>query len=165
MIFMGLFIVGLVTGLIHWLIRRKTGIFLAETLLLHQMFFLGVSMTISFTGHVFMSESVAAQIGWVSNGFQKELGIVSLGIGVCGFLGVKFRGAFWAPIVIISCIFFYGAAIVHLQELIAVNNFNPGNAFTIIPDLLGPTTMVVLGLLTMLKRKKTPGIRAQQETF
>lgn len=92
MIFMGLFLTGLVSGLIHWLIRRKNGAQLAETLLLHQLLFLGVAMTISFMGHVLMSEEIAAQIGWVSNGFQKELGYVSLGIGICGFLAVKFRG-------------------------------------------------------------------------
>lgn len=108
MIFMGLFLTGLVSGLIHWLLRRKNGALLAETLLLHQLFFLGVSMTISFFGHVLMSEQIAAQIGWVSNGFQKELGYVSLGIGICGFLAVRFRGAFWAPIIIIATVFFVG---------------------------------------------------------
>lgn len=41
------------------------------------------------------------------------------------------------------------AAIVHLQELISVDHFNAGNALTIIPDLLGPITMIVLGLLTI----------------
>lgn len=156
MIFMGLYILGLITGLIHWLIKRKTGIGLAETLLMHQLFLLGVAMIISFYGHIFMSEAIAAQIGWVSNGFQKELGIVSLGIGICGLLCVKFRGLFWAPVIIISAVFFCGAAIVHIQDLIVVNNLNPGNALMIIPDLLGPITMVVLGLLTIreLKHKK-----------
>lgn len=152
MIFMGLFILGLITGLIHWLIKRKTGIGLAETLLLHQLFFLGVSMLISAYGHIFMSEEIAAQIGWVSNGFQKELGMVSLGIGICGLLAIKFRGMFWAPIIIISAVFFFGAAIVHVQELIAVDNFNPGNTLTIIPDLLGPITMIILGLITIREK-------------
>lgn len=153
MIFMGLFIVGLITGLVHWFIKRKTGIGLAETLLLHQLFFLGISMFLSAYGHIFMSEEIAAQIGWVSNGFQKELGMVSLGIGICGFLAVKFRGLFWVPIIIISAVFFFGASIVHIQELIAVDNFNPGNVLTIIPDLLGPITMIVLGLLTIREKK------------
>ncbi|WP_296561853.1 DUF6790 family protein [uncultured Acetobacterium sp.] len=158
MIFMGLFLTGLVSGLIHWLIRRNNGALLAETLLLHQLFFLGVAMTISFMGHVLMSEEIAAQIGWVSNGFQKELGYVSLGIGICGFLAVKFRGAFWAPIIIISVVFFFGAALIHLRELLTLANFNPGNALIIIPDLLGPVTLVVLGLLTLREKRRSGAV-------
>lgn len=85
---------------------------------------------------------------------QKELGYVSLGIGICGFLVVKFRGAFWAPIIIIATVFFVGAALIHLQELLALGNFNPGNTLIIIPDLFGPVTLVILGLLTLPAKRR-----------
>lgn len=153
MVFFIIYLTALCTGLINWLVRRKKGAPFAEIMLVHQLFFLGIAMVISFYGQVFMSEEIAKQIGWVSNGFQKEIGMVSLGIGVCGLLSVRFRGMFWAPIIIIYSVFTVGSAINHIFEMITLNNFNVLNTLIVLPDLMIPVTMIILGLMVYRKKK------------
>ena len=88
MIFLGFYIIGLLAGIIAVILKkRRSTADIAETLLLYQLTItVCLSSLLGFVGHVFMSEQIAAQIGWVSNGFQKELGFVSLGIGIASFM-------------------------------------------------------------------------------
>ena len=65
-----------------------------------------------------MRKKVAKSIGWVSNGFQVELGFVSLGIGLCGILSYWFRDGFWLSTLIPITIFLIGAAFLHIKEMI-----------------------------------------------
>ena len=88
MIFLVFYIIGLLSGIIAVIIKkRRNTADIAETMLLYQLTVtVSLSSLMGFIGHVFMSEQIAAQIGWVSNGFQKELGFVSLGIGIASFM-------------------------------------------------------------------------------
>lgn len=126
--------------------------FLYVLCLMHLVFTVGFFGIFNFTGHVIMSEQVAASIGWVSNGFQKELGLVSLGIGICGILCWWFRDGFWLATTIPFSVFLLGAAVFHVNEMISESNFNSGNVVIIIPDILTPVTLIALQVI--LRRRK-----------
>jgi hypothetical protein len=86
----------------------------------------------NFTGHIILRKKVAKTIGWVSNGFQIELGIVSLGIGICGILCYWIRDGFWIATMIPFTTFLFGAAILHLIEMVRKKNYNSGNVIIIL---------------------------------
>lgn len=149
MIFLAFYIIGLLAGLIAVIIKKQRNIAdIAGTMLLYQ---LTVTVFLSslqgFIGHVLMSEQIAAQIGWVSNGFQKELGFVSLGIAIAGFLCIWYRGRFWLAVIIIFSTFYLGAAVIHIEEMLLIGNFNPLNVLPAISDILIPLTLIVCWLL------------------
>ena len=56
------------------------------------MLFLGMGWMLAGNSipHIFFGEATAKSIGWVSNGFQYEVGFASLGIGLAG-LGLALR--------------------------------------------------------------------------
>jgi len=93
-------------------------------------------------GHTLMSEQIAQSIGWTSNGFQQELGWVSLGIGIAGLLCFWIRDRFWWATAIPFSTFLLGAAGIHLVEIMEKGNLNPGNTWIILPDLLMPLTVL-----------------------
>ncbi len=104
--------------------------------------------------HAIMSERMARRIGWVSNAFQKELGWVSLGIGISGILCYWVRDGFWWATAIPFCTFLLGAAGLHVVEIVRKQNFHPGNTWIIIPDILMPVTLIVL---LILNAQSVPG--------
>ena len=149
MIFLGFYIIGLLAGIIAVILKkRRSTADIAETLLLYQLTItVCLSSLLRFVGHVFMSEQIAAQIGWVSNGFQKELGFVSLGIGIASFMCAWYRGKFWLAVIIIFSAFYLGAAVIHIKEMLLASNFNPLNVFPAISDILIPLTLIICWLL------------------
>ncbi|HBD00069.1 MAG TPA: hypothetical protein DC053_13055 [Lachnoclostridium sp.] len=66
----------------------------------------------NFFGHVILRERVAKSFGWESNGF------------------IPFS------------IFLFGAAILHIKEMVREKNFNKGNVIIILPDILIPLTII-----------------------
>ena len=143
MIFIINYIIGWILTLIYHFFNQSQG-FIYNACLGQLVFTLGFFGMFSFTGHVFMREKVARSIGWVSNGFQIELGIVSLGIGVCGIMCYWFRDGFWIATTVPFSVFMFGAAILHIKEIIKQKNFNKGNVVTILPDILMPLTIIFL---------------------
>lgn len=115
--------------------------------LVHLVFTVGFFGLFNFVGHVFKREQVAKSIGWVSNGFQIELGAVSLGIGLCGILCYWFRDGFWLATLIPFAVFLLGAAALHIQEMAVKKNYNVGNVLIVLPDILMPLTIAVLLVL------------------
>jgi Family of unknown function (DUF6790) len=98
-------------------------------------------------GHLCASEMVAASIGWQTSPFQQEVGAANLGIGISAvaatFLG---EGAGWA-VFLMAASFLWGAALVHVRDMIAEKNFAINNAGPIFWwDILTPATILV-GLL------------------
>lgn len=149
MIFLVFYIIGLLAGVIAVIIKKQRNVTdIAETVLLYQ---LSVTVFLSslqgFIGHVLMSEQIAAQIGWVSNGFQKELGFVSLGIAIASFLCIWYRGRFRLAVIIIFSSFYLGAAGVHIKEMLLIGNFNPLNVLPVISDVLIPLTLILCWFL------------------
>jgi hypothetical protein len=118
--------------------------FIYSACLVQLVFNVGFFGIFNFIGHVIMREKVAKTIGWVSNGFQIELGIVSLGTGICGILCYWIRDGFWIATVIPFTVFLFGAAILHVIEMIKKKNFNSGNVIIILPDIVMPLTLIIL---------------------
>lgn len=116
-----------------------------ELILRYHLFIsVGCGLLFNFIGHVFFSKMVADSIGWVSNGFQIELGFVSLGLGICGILSFKFKYEFGLAVIIPVSTFFIGAAIIHIKEIILTQNYHIGNVIPILPDILIPVTLTIL---------------------
>lgn len=102
----------------------------ADALLLHVTFWsLGIGGLFSFTGHVFASDLVAGYVGWpAGNPFQLEVGFANLGLGLAGLLAFRHpeRG-FRLALGIVASAFLAGAGGVHLADLRATGNLQPGN--------------------------------------
>ena len=90
--------------------------------------FYGVTTLLAGVQHVFHSEKIAALIGWQSNGFQRELGWMEIGLGIAGLMAVGLRGTILIAPILIGGVLFGGASLVHAQEMRTAHNFHPGNA-------------------------------------
>jgi len=146
MIYIISYFIGWIIGITFYFVSPENG-FINSVLLSHLVFTVGFFGIFNFIGHSLLSEKVAKSIGWISNGFQKELGYVSLGIGICGIFCFFFRDAFWLATIIPLSTFLFGAAFLHIKEIIITKNYKPGNTWIIIPDFLMPITLIVLWLL------------------
>jgi hypothetical protein len=74
--------------------------------------------------------------GRVSGGFQMELGFVSTGIGLVGFLSFWKEG-YWLPfIIIMEYIFVWGAGYTPILCMMQHNNIAPSNAGVVHWDFL-----------------------------
>lgn len=143
MVYLASYLVGWILAAIYCLISPGKG-FIHAALLTHLTFTVGFFGLFNFIGHSLFSERVAKRIGWVSNGFQKELGFASLGIGVCGILCPFYQDGLWLATIIPFSTFLLGAAWLHIREMIRSKNFNPGNTWIVLPDVLMPVTLIVL---------------------
>lgn len=103
------------------------------------LFSIGLANLYNFVLHVFFGKMTAGFIGWADSPFQREVGFASLGFAVVGLLA--FKGSFdlrLAAILGPAC-FLWGAAGVHVYEMISAHNFAPGNAGVIFySDILVP---------------------------
>jgi Family of unknown function (DUF6790) len=140
------YLLGWIIGITFYFTGREND-FINCVLLSHLVFTVGFFGLFNFIGHSFLSEKVANRIGWITNGFQKELGYVSFGIGICGIMCFYIRDTFWLATIIPFSTFLLGAAFLHSKEIIKTKNYKPGNTWIIIPDVLMPITLIVLWLL------------------
>lgn len=152
MIFLISWLIGIFAGIITIIFNKdiRTLSSIAENLLFYQLT-ITITLTsfIGFLGHVFKSDMVADFIGWQKGSlFQKELGYAELGQAIGGLLCIWMGREFYLAAIVIISPLYIGAAIVHIQEMIRVKNFKPGNAFMVIPDLLMPVTLMVLYYLS-----------------
>src|SRR6478736_7999523 len=103
------------------------------------LFSIGFSNLYNFVLHVFFGKLAASFIGWEDSPFQLEVGFASLGFAAIGLLA--FKGSFdmrLAAILGPAC-FLWGAAGVHIYQMITTRNFAPGNAGIIFySDILAP---------------------------
>src|SRR5262245_36536805 len=103
------------------------------------LFSIGFSYLYNFVLHVFFGKLAASFIGWEDSPFQLEVGFASLGFAVVGLLA--FRGSLDLRLAAIvgPAGFLWGAAGVHLYQMITAHNFAPGNAGIIFySDVLVP---------------------------
>ena len=120
---------------------------------------IGVSYFYNFVFHVFFGKMAAAFIGWADSPFQAEVGWASLGFSMVGFLAA-FRRSFDLRLAAIlgPGLFTLGAAVGHVQQIVATHNFAPGNAGVIFwTDILLPLTGFVL--LRLARSGAAPGKR------
>lgn len=125
----------------------------AETLLVNFLVInVGISGLYAFMGHAFSSKKVAEYIGWPSgNPFQLEVSVTNLSFGILGVLCIWFRDNFWIATVIGFSVFAFGAAYVHIRDIMKNNNRSPGNAGPpLYSDILKPVVLVVLLIVYLL---------------
>jgi hypothetical protein len=136
------FVLGLLASAIAlWRTRQpRTGAVVIEALFSYFLLFsIAIANLYNFVMHVFFGKQAAAFIGWDDSPFQLEVGFASLGTAVVGLLA--FKGSFdlrLAAIVAPAC-FLWGAAGVHIYQMVTAHNFAPGNAGIIFySDILVP---------------------------
>ncbi|MDI6742019.1 MAG: hypothetical protein QMD11_04690 [Smithella sp.] len=128
-----------------------------ETILLYMLFInVGLSGLMAFYGHAFLADKVAASIGWPTGSpFQFEVAVTNLAFGVLGVLCVFFRDGFWLATGIGYATFLFGAAYIHIKEIITEGNYAVNNAGPIlyIGDIAIPLLILTLLLLRWKFRK------------
>lgn len=108
------------------------------------LFSIGISYLYNFVFHVFFGELAAKFIGWADSPFQLEVGFASLGFAVIGLLAFKGSRDMRIAAVVGPTCFLWGAAGGHIYQMIAKDNFAPGNAGIIFySDIFIP----IIGLL------------------
>jgi hypothetical protein len=110
--------------------KPRTAANIVEIVLLWTLFFqVGVVCLLAYYGHVFNGPEIAAQIGWpAGSGFQYEVGMMNLGLGILGILCFWFRKDFWLATAIIASVVMVGCGVGHIREIVLHNNLNPYNA-------------------------------------
>ena len=119
----------------------------AERFLAGYLFFaIGLSFLYNFVMHVFFADMAARFIGWANSPFQYEVGYASLGFAVVAILAHRSTFHFRLAAILGPALFCWGAAIGHIRQIIAIQNYSPGNAGVILwTDILLP----VLGFLLL----------------
>lgn len=127
--------------------RTRTRQRVVDTLLLY-LFALPVGFggIVGFTGHIFRAAFVAKSIGWpVGNPFQYEVAVANLAFGVLGLLCLRLRDGFWIATALGWSIFMFGAAGVHIHQILAGQPYAPGNAGAILYfNLITPAVILAL---------------------
>ena len=104
----------------------------------------GVMFLVSAFMHTVLAKGTAKQIGWETNGFQYEIGFVSLGLGIAGIVAAASDPAAWWPIAIAQGVFLALCAVNHVREMRTTRNFAPGNTLILIYDIGLPVSYLAL---------------------
>jgi hypothetical protein len=110
------------------------------------IYVIGVNAIAFGIGHVFLADRVAAEIGWPAGSpFQFEVGMANLAIGVPAVLAGSHGPDYWLPVIIAFTVFYGGAALGHLREIVRAKNYAPGNAGAVFWfDILAPVALIAL---------------------
>jgi hypothetical protein len=108
------------------------------------LYFTGFVMIFSSVMHSIFARSMAASIGWTTNGFQYELAAVSLGLGGACFYAVHngIEAMVTVSIPIVSFLFLAGVN--HVFEIVRKKNYAPNNTMILIWDFGIPVSLVAL---------------------
>lgn len=93
--------------------------------------------------HTVFAKSTAKSIGWQTNGFQYEIGFVSLGLGAAGIIAANSSEPAWLPIAVAQSIFLVLAGVNHIREMVKVKNFAPGNTLILLYDFGLPLSYLI----------------------
>lgn len=108
------------------------------------LYFSGFVFLFSSVMHSIFAKSMAASIGWKTNGFQYEIAAVSLGLGAACFYavynGIEAMVTVSFPIVT----FLFLAGVNHLFEIVRKKNYAPNNTLILIWDFGVPISIVAL---------------------
>lgn len=93
-----------------------------------------------------LRRAIAESIGWPSKTpWQWEVGLASLATGVLGVIASGFGDEFTLATIIAFSVFYLGAAVGHVREMVTHRNFKAGNAGPIFFfDVLVPVYLIVL---------------------
>lgn len=106
----------------------------------------GVNSLIVGSGHLTMPDPIAESIGWpAGNPFQWEVGLAGVLIGTLGVFSTSFDRDFQLAALLAFAIFYLGAAVGHVREMVTKRNFAPGNAgFIFYYDIFAPSLVIAL---------------------
>jgi len=93
--------------------------------------------------HTVFAKSTAKSIGWQTNGFQYEIGFVSLGLGAAGIIAANSAEPAWLPIAVAQSIFLLLAGANHVREIVKDRNFAPGNTVILLYDFGLPVSYLI----------------------
>ena len=116
---------------------------------------LGLGLIWAGLGHLLMPDQVAASIGWEAGSpFQREVGMWDFALGIVGVLCLVFRDeGFWTATIIGTGVFYIGAGIGHVYELVVHGDTAVYNAGAVMYlDLFYP--LILAGLLIVYHMKK-----------
>ena len=94
--------------------------------------------------HTIFAKKMAESIGWVSNGFQLEIGFVSLGLGLGSLYASQLGKEAWIAISLPIITFLLLAGINHLVEIVRDKNYAPNNTMILIWDFGMPISIAAL---------------------
>ncbi|MCP4434586.1 MAG: hypothetical protein GY812_03685 [Actinomycetia bacterium] len=106
----------------------------------------GTQFMVSGLMHTFFARSTAQNIGWSTNGFQYEIGFVSYGIGIAGFVAAFQDAGAWLVLSVVVSVFLLGAAANHILEMVRDRNYALGNTFVLFYDIGLPVSLWALVL-------------------
>ncbi len=134
----------------HMIVKRKDlSAARAVDIALMYLLLINVGLTglFAFYGHAFRADQVAMSIGWAPGSpFQLEVAITNLAFGVLGLLCIFFKDGFWLATGLGYAIFLFGAAFVHIRDIITVGNLAVNNAGPLlyIGDIALPLLILIL---------------------
>lgn len=110
----------------------------------------GVNSIIIGSGHLTFPDPIAESIGWPAGSpFQWEVGLAGLVVGVLGVMSSGFGREFQLAAVIAFAIFYLGAAVGHVKQMVVERNFAAGNAgFIFWYDIAAPVLVIALYIAT-----------------
>ncbi len=112
------------------------------------LYFAGIVFLISSVMHSVFRKSMAASIGWQTNGFELEIAAVSLGLGAgciySVYQGIDAMTAISLPVIS----FLFLAGINHVVGIVRKRNYAPNNTLILVWDFGVPISLVAL-LLTV----------------
>ncbi|VFA81370.1 Uncharacterised protein [Gordonia paraffinivorans] len=110
------------------------------------LWMIGVQGWMTGCGHMFFGEPVAESIGWPEKTpWQWEVGLASLATGLLGVMASGFGDEFTLATIIAFSVFYLGAAVGRLREMVTERNFAQGNAGPIFFfDVIVPVYLIVL---------------------
>lgn len=114
------------------------------------LYFTGFVFIFSSVMHSVFAKSMAASIGWKTNGFQYEIAAVSLGLGLGCFYATFHGLEAWIAISLPIVSFLLLAGLNHLKEIIKNKNYAPNNTLILVWDFGVPLSLIFL-LLNLVK--------------
>ncbi|HET6508635.1 MAG TPA: DUF6790 family protein [Baekduia sp.] len=110
------------------------------------LWMVGVQGWMTGSGHLFFGAPIAASIGWPADTpWQWEVGLASLATGVLGVLASSFDRDFAVATIIAFSVFYLGAAVGHVRELVVAGNRSPGNwGPMLVFDVAAPLFLIAL---------------------
>lgn len=165
MIFVFWTVLGLAVGGFHAL-RGRDERGPAETAAVFLRWFLGITIGVgSIVGalfHIFDGVQTAEEIGFTrgDGGFQFENAMGDMAIGIAAFLSIWVRDKmFWAAVILIATIQFWGDAYGHVYQMVENDNHKPDNTGPVLwMDILNP--VIAIALYAAMRRRAPRSARA-----
>ncbi|WP_421999789.1 DUF6790 family protein [Reyranella sp.] len=137
---------------------RSTAAIVDRLIAWHVFWAIGASNLLNFVYHVFYGRMAAAYIGWADSPFQLEVGMASLGFAAVAFVAAFRSFDLRLAAILGPSLFTLGAAAGHMHQMLAANNFAPGNAGAIFYADIG-LPLVGFALLALQHRFPLPRAR------